>query len=47
MTDNPWWCGLTWGFIAVLALLGPCGLFVCFYGLGDDKDILLFRVTNS
>ena len=22
VTDNPWWCGLTWAFIAVPALLG-------------------------
>ena len=26
VTDNPWWCGLTWGFVAVPLIIGICVL---------------------
>ena len=35
--DNPWWCGLTWAFIAVPGVLGL--LLVCAYVcVSDDGD---------
>ena len=38
VTGNPWWCGLTWTFLAVPELFGFIFLYVCVYGLGDDRD---------
>ena len=38
VTDNPWWCGLTWAFITVPALTGPFFLCFCFYDFDFDDD---------
>ena len=46
LTDNPWWCVLTWTFFAVPALLGLFSLFLCFCVLEDGKDDI-FKRKNS
>ena len=37
VTDNPWWCGLTWTFIAVPVLAGIPYLCVRAFSDGDEK----------
>ena len=37
VTDNPWWCGLTWTFIAVPVLAGIPYLCICAFSNGDEK----------
>ena len=37
VTDNPWWCGLTWTFISVPVLAGIPYLCVCAFSNGDEK----------
>ena len=29
VTDNPWWCGLTWAFVAIPVLTGMLLLYAC------------------
>ena len=38
VTDNPWWCGLTWAFVAVPLILAPFVLFGCFCREQDKQD---------
>ena len=37
VTDNPWWCGLTWTFIVVPVLAGIPYLCICAFSNGDEK----------
>ena len=46
VTDNPWWCGLTWTFIAVPGLIGLLVLCVCFRGNEQNKP-KLWKIWKS
>ena len=37
VTENPWWCGLTWTFITVPVLAGIPYLCVCAFSTGEEK----------
>ena len=39
VTDNPWWCGLTWTFIAVPAFIRSLLLCGCFCEDDDNSDL--------
>ena len=50
VTDNPWWYGLTWGFIAIPLITGPCFLCACYIDIDDDskkEKSLLWKAWKS
>ena len=37
VTDNPWWCGLTWSFVTVPLIFAPICLIACFCAEEDKR----------
>ena len=46
VTDNPWWCGLTWTFLGIPGLIGFLLLCICFVDADENKK-KLWKVWKS